>query len=215
MVRSAAMILQRSRSAWKWIFSGYLLFPRDPAEANQQIRCLTQNCEAILCTRSDFSPKQACADNCARADSVQSIVPGSSCVINWPRSEARPPPGPAPWANQIRACVNTPGQLELLTAKVSEVDPPKIGMQYYPAGIIVPIGYKISEIYCAANDGYGAGWCVQGLGNHTRCDIQWSWPQYVRTEVFSDGRTNVEVVFYNESHNRWRQFKIYARIIPE
>ena len=195
------------------VMVGCIFVEGGTAEANQRVHCVTESCESILCIRDDYGASKACLESCAR-ESLESVSPGSNCTISWPREEVPPPPPTPPWAGQIKACVSRPNDQEIPSLLTSSPNI-AVGRQYTFQSVVVPIGYKVTDIYCKVLDGPEEGWCADGFGSGTRCSIGYSWAQYMKSYYLQDGRPIVEVYFYNESHNRMRAFKIFVKTIPE
>lgn len=186
------------------------VFPSDVVATSTVICDNPGLCTAHICVDDIASAQGECQKSCGSLAKVVAVTPDSNCVIGGNGAATYPP---VPWQDKVRVCGvgldNKDGLAK--SEQPAEVEPRTRRTVCLP----VPQGMMTTELFCEATDAYGAGWCTQGLGDQTRCDIGWAWAESLSSRVFSDGSQEICVKFYNQSDNRNRSFYIYGKIVPQ
>lgn len=168
---------------------------------------------------------QSARSNCAKDQALDQYkqICGSepkakSC--NQVQAPLPPPPGPAPTLifckkptspEDAARIKNLPLQSVISDnhGEGSRADPKNVA---HPR-IDLPPGTNVSVVYCRVQDEKGEAWCADTPESPAGCDY-WAWTKrqsswYPRVQWKND-HWRLQVSFYNQKHDRKRQFQIFA-----
>jgi hypothetical protein len=190
-----------------------LVITKTVSADNYQIICKNEGlCSGELCVAKLTDANKTCKQECGSNARVTSYVYPSKCTL--PGSSTTESWKPLPW--QVEYCRQEPSHEEkrkmisVDTSSVHHVEP----RTRRTICLSIPPSQISHKVFCWASDAYGSGPCIQGVGSNTRCSIDWSWPLSTPSRIDANGNAELCVQFYNESHNRWRNFGIGAVLQP-
>jgi hypothetical protein len=174
------------------------------ANANWLARCVNEGgtCEAFRCIANPLSAKAVCRTACGLTGKPTSVST-SSCRIPGP------PPPPPKKPPEIPQCIGglkpgsrvVPGMWAQSNGNDSTVSCATVSPAYE---------HSIAHTVCLAKDAYtGPYHCSFGSHSGEDCRIGWSWPMKAYSSYIGPhAEAGFCVQFYNQSHNRKRNFRV-------